>query len=109
MSGGKSGSAGKASKGAAPEPITPTPIAVVIDTSLWGRGTLDLSRLTSHAKRLAQSGIEVWVPQQVLLEWVSHAVADAQEALPLWKRLARPGSLEVTSQPPARSPRLRRK
>lgn len=88
---GETPNVGKASDGAAPKPITPTPVAVVIDTSLWGKGTLDLGRLTNHAKRLTQSGIEVWIPHQVLLEWASHAVADAKEALPLWKRLARTG------------------
>jgi len=72
-------------------PIAPTPQAVVIDTSLWGRGTLDIGRLQSHAERLAKSGIEVWVPTQVLLEWSSHAVNDAKEAAPIWKRLYRAG------------------
>lgn len=78
-------------------------MAVVIDTNLWGKGTLDVKRLTAIATRLERSGIQLWVPQQVLLEWARHAADDAEAMAPLWKRAQRSGQLSgalpVSSDP----------
>lgn len=75
--------------GEKPAVISPTPVAVVVDTNLWGKGTLDAGRLKTLADRLVGSRIEVWVPTQVLWEWASHAVSDAELATPVWNRLKR--------------------
>jgi hypothetical protein len=65
--------------------ITPTPIAVVIDANLWHKH-LNLDRLTAHAARLLKSGIEVWVPEQVALEWAEHAHEEIQQIAERWKK-----------------------
>lgn len=88
---GTSKPSGSAKKGSATSPLTYTPKAVVLDTSLWGEGTLDLGRVTAHAARLGKSGIELWIPEQVMLEWASHAAADAAAVTPAWGRLKRAG------------------
>lgn len=74
-----------------PELITPKPDAVVFDANAFGHGRLDLAALRRNAERLHRAGIEVWVPMVVLLEWASHSVADASDALTSWKRLRRAG------------------
>lgn len=64
-----------------------TPVGVVFDTNVWQRGGLDVSKLRKHAERLEKRGIEVWIPGQVLLEWVEHALSDANALAPVWNRL----------------------
>lgn len=95
---------GKAQKKPAAAPIVPTLTAVVFDTNLWGKGTLDVAQLMKHAKRLAKSGVQVWVPRQVLLERVSHTVADAAAAEPIWKRLRRADMVSTKFPVPVETP-----
>ncbi|WP_143445542.1 hypothetical protein [Janibacter indicus] len=52
------------------------PVAVVLDTNLWGKGHPDYEAIESLAKRLGKYEIPVWVPQQVAHEWVSHCERD---------------------------------
>lgn len=67
------------------------PTAVVIDTNLWGRGTLDITRLRDLARRLAKLRVKVWIPTQVVMEWARHAVDDVELIIPSWTSLRRAG------------------
>lgn len=56
-----------------PEPVEP-PIAAVLDTSLSGKEAhLDLGTVQHLATRLANRGVELWIPLQVVYEWSAHA------------------------------------
>ncbi|WGX96843.1 hypothetical protein [Nocardioides sp. L-11A] len=65
--------------------LHPTPIAVVIDANLWHKH-LNVDRLAAHAARLQKSGIDVWVPEQVALEWAEHAHEEIQQIAERWKK-----------------------
>lgn len=80
-----------------PDLLHPTPKAVVLDANLWGEGILDIGQLRTHAERLGKSGIEVWIPTQVALEWASHARDHVRKASLAWKNLERMGLVSASS------------
>lgn len=50
------------------------PIAAVLDTSLSGKDAhLDLGTVKHMATRLANRGVALWIPLQVVYEWSAHA------------------------------------
>lgn len=57
------------------------PHAVVVDTNAHGGGRFHPRQLASDAALCADNGVELWVPEVVLWEWVAHARADAQKKL----------------------------
>ncbi|WP_433755828.1 hypothetical protein [Nocardia sp. CA-135398] len=77
-----------------PKPMRWVPTAVVIDTNLWGRGTLDITRLRDLARRLAKLRVKVWIPTQVVMEWARHAVDDIELIIPSWTSLRRAGLVD---------------
>jgi hypothetical protein len=54
--------------------------AAVFDANCFGYGRPDLNYLEFLARRLAEVGIETWVPEPVAWEWAQH-VADDWDAM----------------------------
>jgi len=50
--------------------------AAVFDANCFGRGRPDVDQLGYHAQRLAEIGIETWVPEPVAWEWAEHLAQD---------------------------------
>lgn len=69
----------------------PPPRAVVLDTNITGKGRFNAAIVRNLAERLGRSDIEVWIPQQVVLEWARHAADDAHQILGTLRTLTNAG------------------
>ncbi len=51
----------------------PRAIAAVLDTSYYNSGHINLEKITRLAHGLSARGAQLWIPEQVILEWANHA------------------------------------
>lgn len=75
--------------------LGPPPRAVVLDTNTTGKGTFNANTVRNLAERLGHSGIELWIPQQVVLEWARHAADEVKKILGAWRSLTNSGLIEI--------------
>lgn len=68
-------------------------VAVVLDTSYFDSGHFHVEKVTQFAKGLAHRGVQLWIPQQVVLEWAVHTMGLLSDSRRAQTRLRNAGLL----------------
>lgn len=66
---------------------TSSVVAAVLDTSYYDSGHINLVKIRQLAQGLSVRGAELWVPEQVILEWAVHARGALTDLLQARKRM----------------------
>jgi hypothetical protein len=84
-----------------PGKATPPPLAVVMDTSAFGRGDFDINKVKGLARRLKLRGVELWIPMQVIYECAAHARSALDDLRKARERLSGTGLIDDPGLPSA--------